>query len=187
MVYVVIVNGRPRSGKTQFEEYCKEYAESAEIANVYIDSTINPIKEIYKMLGWDGVSKTDEDRNTLHMLKNIWVNKCNGAIRYMANRVIEVFNKHADEDNIIFFDIREEDQINSAVSALCGLSEIYPVRIKTVVVIKHDVNGKIYGNMADDGINEFTDMYDTLIANITTLADLKVSAVNFIDMLIEEE
>ena len=54
---VVIVNGKPGVGKTFFQEICKDILRPAFCEQ---RSTVDKIKEIAKMGGWDG-EKTQEE------------------------------------------------------------------------------------------------------------------------------
>ena len=63
MVKIVVVNGMPMSGKSQFVEYClKELGIYGEEV-----STVDFVKELAKMSVWDGV-KRPRDRKFLRDL-----------------------------------------------------------------------------------------------------------------------
>ena len=78
MIKVVVVNGRPESGKTTFEEKCKELVNASstfwldENKRMMVDviSTVDFIKQIAIECGWDGV-KTPRNRKFLSDLKDL--------------------------------------------------------------------------------------------------------------------
>ena len=66
MVKIVVVNGMPMVGKSQFVEYClKELGIYGEEV-----STVDFVKELAKLSGWDGV-KRPRDRKFLSDLKDL--------------------------------------------------------------------------------------------------------------------
>ena len=66
---IVIVNGMPGSGKTTFENFCKEHLG----AYCEIISTIDIIKEMARFGGWNG-EKDSKSRKLLSDLKDLWTN-----------------------------------------------------------------------------------------------------------------
>ena len=66
MAKLVIINGMPMSGKSQFVEYCLKILDDygAEI------STVDFVKELAQEAGWDGV-KRPKDRKFLSDLKDL--------------------------------------------------------------------------------------------------------------------
>lgn len=181
MKYVVIVNGKPGSGKTTFERKCKAYLNTNEMAWCYIHSSIAPIKEIYKQLGWDG-KKTDEARRNLSILKQMWIDTNNGPLKHLIDYVYKLSN---DEDHIIFTDIREESEIVKAVEVLSVLHYI-GIKCTTVFVDRNDddINGTEYGNKSDDNVGQNMSIYDHIIHNDGDLDSLTETAEDFIDAIL---
>ncbi len=68
---VVAINGIALAGKDSFANRVAAVAmrHKFQVATI---STIDPIKEFYKQLGWDGV-KTDTHRKNLNILKRVWI------------------------------------------------------------------------------------------------------------------
>ena len=66
MFKVVVINGKPRSGKDTFVDACDS------ICGVYVDSasTVDFVKDIAAQCGWDG-SKTAKNRQFLSDLKDL--------------------------------------------------------------------------------------------------------------------
>ena len=65
---IAIVNGRGASGKTTFETMVQKIA-AARGKKVKVTSTIDYVKEVAELLGWDG-EKTPENRRFLSDLKD---------------------------------------------------------------------------------------------------------------------
>ena len=62
---VVVINGSGGVGKSTFIELCREWDN-----RVFETSTVDFVKEVAKMCGWDG-TKTDENRKFLSDLKDL--------------------------------------------------------------------------------------------------------------------
>lgn len=160
MKYVIIVNGKPESGKTTFEHYCRDYIERNEYGWAYIISSIDPIKEIYKQLGWKG-NKGDKERKHLSDLKRIWIESCNGPTQYLINYVMNLGNNG---DSFIFTDIREEPEIIKLKEVL-DILNIIDIRCETVLIKRHQVEGTKHDNKSDDSVGQNESLYTTIIHN----------------------
>jgi hypothetical protein len=185
MVKVVIVNGRPESGKTTFEWKCRELLGASstfwfnENKRTLIDvySTIDFVKEIAKQCGWDGI-KSPENRKFLSDLKDLLTQW--NDIPY--KKVIETA-KHLREDRfccpndwILFVDCREPEEIQKLKERL---------NATTVLVRRLDDEVNETSNHAD--ANVFNYEYDYTIKNYGDLSDLVVECVNFLDYMKERE
>lgn len=181
MKYVVIVNGKPESGKTTFETGCKRYINDTELAWCHIVSSIDPVKDIYRKLGWDG-NKTDKARKELSILKKIWMDNCNGPLTYIVNYVM---NLEKDEDHVIFVDIREESEIEKIVEVFNAL---YMLNIKctTVFINRPDNDGIEYGNKSDDMVGNNMSIYNHIINNDGGVDKLLGLSYKFIEDVIFE-
>lgn len=179
--YVVVVNGKPESGKTTFEEACAEYLNISEMAWCHIVSSIDPIKKIYKSLGWDG-KKTDKARKDLSILKKMWIDNCDGPISYIVKFITELSN---DEDHVVFVDIREESEIIKLVEVLDTL-HVIDIRHSTIFIMRPENAGIEYGNKSDDMIGSNLSIYDTIISNSGDIDKLREQAKEFINTLMEE-
>lgn len=182
MKYIVIVNGKPKSGKTTFEKECIKYLDEYETSNGHILSSINPIKEVYTKLGWNGV-KTDKARKDLSVLKDIWIGNNNGPTNYILENVMELSTY---EDHIVFVDIREESEIIKLVDVLEPLS-ILGIKYTTVFINRTDYSGIEYKNKSDDSVGNNISIYQHMIINSGSIGNLRECARNFIDLIIEEE
>lgn len=177
MKYVVIVNGKPGSGKTTFEHECENYLDITESAYGHIISSIAPIKDIYKQLGWNGRKKTDEVRKHLSILKQIWIDLCDGPTTYILKFVLGLDDT---DDHIIFTDIREESEIIKLTEVLDNLS-VLGVKYTTLFIDRPDIVGIEHGNKSDDNVGQNMSLYKHYIDNHGTLDNLKEMAKSFIN------
>ena len=139
MYKIVIMNGKPCSGKTTFEELCGIFC------TTYLYSTIDPIKEVAKKIGWKG-TKDKEDRIFLSELKQISKKYNNFPVEWVKNQIETTISDYANvgidiEDKykkvIFFVDCREIKEIEE-------LKSILP-NVVTAVIVR-DKNGKEYRN-----------------------------------------
>lgn len=180
MKYVIIVNGRPESGKTTFEHFCRDFIELNEYGYVHIISSIDPIKEIYKQLGWNG-SKGDKERKHMSDLKKIWIESCNGPTKYLVDYVMKLQDNG---DSFIFTDIREESEIIKLKEILDALS-IIDIKCETVLMKRHHVDGIEHGNKSDDNVGQNESIYSTIVHNgCDNLEEFRAYANMFIEDLI---
>jgi hypothetical protein len=175
MKHVVIVNGKPLSGKTTFETECMKILsdfESNYHGSVNMVSTIDQVKYIYKLLGWDGISKTEEDRKNMSDLKQLYIRKCNGPVRDLFNMVCKNFDK----DAIFFVDCRETPEIRKLEELFTAMSMV-GVKFTSVYINKKDDHD--YGNNSDRvSCDEYS--YEYHIDNNKSLKHLHIQAENFI-------
>lgn len=101
MKIIYIVNGYPQSGKDTFVKYCKELI----IGNVHSKSSIDRVKQIADICGWDGV-KNDISRKMLSDMKSL-------LIKYFNMPFIELikFVDLMEDDDVLFYMVREPDEI----------------------------------------------------------------------------
>jgi hypothetical protein len=179
MKYVVIVNGKPESGKDTFINKCCKYIDDNEIAHCKSVSSIDPVKKVLKDLGWDGI-KTNSARAMLSMLKEFWASNNNGPTGYLINNVL-TDKTSSNEDVVIFTHIREPKEIEKFRNAMKALEPL-GIKVCTILVTRYEAD-KEYGNAADDNVLEYK--YDYCIKNDGSLDDLKNHAVWFIDAIME--
>lgn len=182
MKYIIIMNGKPESGKTTFENMCRDYLNDIEYAHCHIISTIDPIKDIYKKLGWNG-KKTDKARKELSILKKMWIDNCNGPTKYITNYIFELNRR---EDHVVFVDIREESEIIALADILNALQPI-DIKCYKCLVERPDNAGLEYGNKSDDMVGNNKSLYDIGIDNSGTLDDLRKASYKFINDLFDIE
>jgi hypothetical protein len=105
---IILINGVGGSGKDSFVLSVQDVAMKSGLL-VNCISTIDPVKDIYKNLGWDG-RKTPEHRANLNLLKNIWIKNTNnlGPLSWTREQ-IRLHSLY--KSDILFIMIREYEQI----------------------------------------------------------------------------
>jgi len=172
---IILVNGMPESGKTTFEKFCQEELYINYDIPCEIYSTINPIKNIAKKIGWNG-KKTPKDRRFLSDLKDLCTKYSDYSISWIKSKIntdLEFY--HTKEEIIFFIDTREPEEIERLKKEWGA---------KALLVRRATVENKEHSNHADANVFQYE--YDYIIKNIGTLEDLKKIAKNFI-MKIENE
>ena len=186
---VVIINGKPQSGKDTFCKYAQGYCDDDESANTLIISSVDPLKEMLTQLGWDG-TKTDKIRDMLMDMKQLWVQNQDGPTMFLFNNILEFHKACTGEDNIVFVHIREPEEIKKLVNALTGF-ESMGIDVISLLVIREGgedtPNQPADTRRSDDEalINSYE--YDVTINNDEDLIKLQELAAEFVDKLLEDE
>lgn len=175
MKYVIITNGVPGSGKTTFQEMCRQFLEAEQSAHYHNVSSIDYVKHIYGLLGWNGV-KSDKARKDLSILKRMWISNCNGPLAQALDYVCRL---SMDEDHVIFVDVREESEIIKYQEAF-GAIKCILIKCVAVFISRNEVSGIEHGNKSDDNVGKNMSLYDYVINNDGTLDDLKAYAIDTI-------
>ena len=186
---VVIINGKPQSGKDTFCKYAQGYCDDDESANTLIISSVDPLKEMLTQLGWDG-TKTDKIRGMLMDMKQLWVQNQDGPTMFLFNSILEFHKACTGEDNIVFVHIREPEEIKKLVNALTGFESMGIDVISLLVIRKggeDTPNQPAETRRSDDEalINSYE--YDVTINNDGDLIKLQELAAEFVDKLLEDE
>lgn len=186
---VVIINGKPQSGKDTFCKYAQGYCDDDESANTLIISSVDPLKEMLTQLGWDG-TKTDKIRDMLMDMKQLWVHNQDGPTMFLFNNILEFHKACTGEDNIVFVHIREPEEIKKLVNALTGFESMGIDVISLLVIRKggeDTPNQPAETRRSDDEtlINSYE--YDVTINNDGDLIKLQELAAEFVDKLLEDE
>ena len=186
---VVIINGKPQSGKDTFCKYAQGYCDDDESANTLIISSVDPLKEMLTQLGWDG-TKTDKIRDMLMDMKQLWVQNQDGPTMFLFNNILEFHKACTGEDNIVFVHIREPEEIKKLVNALTGF-ESMGIDVISLLIIRGSGEGTpnqpAETRRSDDEalINSYE--YDVTINNDEDLIKLQELAAEFVDKLLEDE
>lgn len=186
---VVIINGKPQSGKDTFCKYAQGYCDDDESANTLIISSVDPLKEMLTQLGWDG-TKTDKIRDMLMDMKQLWVQNQDGPTMFLFNNILEFHKACTGEDNIVFVHIREPEEIKKLVNALTGF-ESMGIDVISLLIIRGSgedtPNQPAETRRSDDEafINSYE--YDVTINNDEDLIKLQELAAEFVDKLLEDE
>lgn len=186
---VVIINGKPQSGKDTFCKYAQGYCDDDESANTLIISSVDPLKEMLTQLGWDE-TKTDKIRDMLMDMKQLWVQNQDGPTMFLFNNILEFHKACTGEDNIVFVHIREPEEIKKLVNALTGFESMGIGVISLLVIRKGEEdtpNQPAETRRSDDEalINSYE--YDVTINNDEDLIKLQELAAEFVDKLLEDE
>lgn len=155
----IIINGPANTGKDEIAKIAKKILDIP----VYNISSITPVMEIAKLMGWDG-KKDERSRELLSNLKDLWVEFNNGPINQLVKTVDEIDDRYNPPDPyLIFVHIREPEEIEK-------FKTNYPDT--TTVLVKRD-SIETYNNRADSFVNEYN--YDYIIENNGTLVELEES------------
>ena len=167
---IFIVNGTGGSGKTTFEKMVETIAEQ-EGYDVRIISTIDYVKQIAKMLGWDG-GKALNDRRFLSDLKDA-LTRWDDVPYQKIKENLETLNSTRQTD-AVFVDCREPEEIARFVKDYNAIT-ILVQRGETIT----------FGNHADDNVRNY--QYDITIDNSRGLDELNQEAQLFVETWFGED
>lgn len=163
---VFVINGAPMSGKDTFVKMLqKEFP-----GQVVNHSTVDSIKELYSLTGWNG-RKDAHSRKVLSDMKDYLTKKFDLPFLEVQNKIGEVL-KMADEtgkDMMLFLHVREPEEIARIVKA-------FPETV-TVQVTRQSTAMKDTSNHADANVNDYK--YDLTIDNDGTIDELRQKALCF--------
>lgn len=162
---IFILNGTAGAGKDTFANILGECIPTKHI------SSITPVKEVAKVLGWSG-DKTPEYRSFLCDTKKYLNSKGDFIWNYLDAQV-EDFRKD-DKTRVLLIDIREPEEIEEAAKRY-GAKTILITKIKDFS--NWDWAITRYTNSADYNVHNYN--YDYTIYNTGTLNELKYFAENF--------
>lgn len=181
-INIIIINGKPRSGKDTVIGYMKKYCDINECARCYSYSTIDPVKDVLRNLGWNG-EKTDEVRNMLSSMKQFWINTCDGPLKYCMDTIFQCMNMDTDDDMVLVFQIREPDEIHKLINAIKPIELAYNLNVSTLLVYRSEASQKHHGNKSDNDVAEY--VYDKSICNNSSIEDLWTVVKEYMDNLLE--
>lgn len=156
MKKVIIINGTGGCGKDTFVSLVSKYAK------VYNFSSIDAVKELATIIGWDG-TKSEKDRKFLSDLKRLTTEYND----FSFNSIKNAYEKFINSDNeIMFIHIREPEEIKRASDYFNALT----------LLIKRENYDNISSNASDANVDNYD--YDYIINN-TTLENLESRALEF--------
>lgn len=159
---IIIINGTGGSGKDTFVSLFSKYC------RVYNFSSIDKVKEIARLVGWNG-GKTEKDRKFLSDLKKLTTNYNDMA--FTDTKVaVEKFLQSKDE--VMFIHIREIPEIKRAVKEFGALT----------LLIKRKGYDNITSNESDANVDNYD--YDFIIEN-DTLEDLEKRTKSFVNKILK--
>lgn len=171
---VVIVNGRPGSGKTTFENMCQDILKSRCI----IVSTIDGIKSMARYGGWDG-KKEPKDRKFLSDLKDLFTAYNNFPFNYVVDK-IKTYEAELktydiiDQPHVVFVDCREPQEIEK-------FKNYYGKKATTLIIWRASTDFNETSNHADEDVWKYK--YDCIIENSGSLEELNAKAEGFLDLI----
>lgn len=149
---IVVVNGSGGSGKDTVVDFAMEILKESNIDRC---SSVDIVKEIAKLFGWDG-TKDDKTRKLISDLKDIWTEYNNGPFEYIRDRYETV------NSDILFVFVREPNEIQKLVDS-------YGDYVITLLIRRPNI--ETFNNHADMKVEEYN--YDYIIENDGTFDDLK--------------
>lgn len=180
-VVIVITNGAARSGKTTLQNLVKKHFD--DIYNIYIKSSVDVMYQVYKMLGWNGV-KNNIFRNDMRILKRMYIKNCDGPTRDIITAAMVALTNDSANDTIIFYDIREAEEINKLLDLVRPLNLI-GVYCKTMLIRRTTVESIKHGNHSDDDILTSDIEYDITVDNNGDLKHLEERIDNIVKQILE--
>lgn len=166
---VIVINGKPTSGKSTFIKLCKELHHST-----YELSMVDWVKRIASIdFGWNEV-KDEKGRRLLADIKetacrynkNIIYDDIDNNLRYYANN-----SYLSNEEPILFINARNPEDIKYLIKKYNAIS----------LFIDNPNVPMVESNSEDKGIENYK--YNVTIVNNGTLEELKEKAGNFLEEL----
>lgn len=161
---IIIINGKGGSGKDAFVD-----AASA-CWRVWNVSSIDPVKEAARVLGWSG-EKDDASRRFLSELKEATTRYNDYTTRYLMDKAAGFMESGG---NLLFLHVREPENIKKLSNLLVERG----YNIKTLLVRRPETEGREYGNASDDGVEAY--QYDLEFSNDVELESLRGKVEKFI-------
>ena len=165
---VFVINGAGGVGK---DTLCDLAAKHFKVYNV---SSIDPIKEIAAMTGWAG-EKTDKARRFLSDLKKLTVDYNNYPTLWGKARFDEFM---ASDNEVMFFHIREAEEIKKYVEATGGMAKTLLIRGG------NRMNKAHYGNVSDDEVENYD--YDYYFVNDKNIEEAECTFCEFLRKVMGE-
>ena len=173
---ILIINGKPRTGKSTF---CKSAIQKSGL--VYQYSTVDEIKKLAILLGWDGV-KDEKGRKFLSDLKDATSAYNDLPRQHILKQIKKYQELYKDEPlalkNMVFLiHSREPDDIDKWRDEYGAKAILIKGNLK--------LDNIEWNNHADDEV--FDCIYDYIIDNTESLDEWKKTAAWFINEIRKEE
>ena len=163
---VVVINGAGGVGK---DTMCSFAAQAYKVRNV---SSVDPIKAIARMAGWDG-DKSDKSRKMLSDLKMLFTEYNDLCLRYIKEQYGQFLEG---DEQVMFVHIREPEEI-------ARLQQAIGENCKTLLIRRDDPQGAVYGNRSDDQVENYA--YDLYFDNNIPLSELPNAVKIFFKKFLE--
>lgn len=161
---IIIINGNGGVGKDTFIKVLSSVFRDVDIWSY---STIDKVKEIATMIGWDGV-KDEKSRKLLADLKSLCDSYNDMTFKDMKQSVADFKNSYG---TLLFIHIREPHNIERAKKEFDAI---------TMLVTRDSVEN-ITSNEADKHVAEYD--YDYVVKNDGDLEQLKSEAKKFLQYI----
>ena len=166
---IFIVNGFPRSGKSKFCELIRDYLGENK---VYILSTVDFVKEIATLCGWDG-AKNGKNRKFLADLKNLLTEWDDVPIKKIKKELANIQHLYESYDLdtsqvVVFIMCREPNEIARLCREL-GAKSLF---------ISRDNHETDFSNTSDAEVENYN--YDIYFHNPEGIENLFRKIENFI-------
>lgn len=170
-MHIYVVNGAPCAGKTTFENNVKQIVGEK---NCEILSTITPIKEIAKMVGWNG-QKDLKSRKFLSDLKDLLTEYNDFSFNYISASIAEYVQFWGDygvaaDWVTVFIDCREPEEIKKLCDKLGA---------KSLLIRRASAENSATSNHADEEVLNYD--YDIVIENDGNLIEFANKAFDFVE------
>lgn len=167
---IFVTNGAPGVGKTTFEENVKKIVGHK---TCYILSTITPIKEIAKDLGWNG-EKDLKNRKFLSDLKDLLTEWKDIPFNYVCKEISYIKREWEEygaigDHLVVFVDCREPEEIKRLCDELDA---------KSLLIRRASAENSETSNHADSEVLNYN--YDIVIENNGDLRDFANKAFDFV-------
>lgn len=157
---VVVINGAGGVGK---DTMCSFAAQEYKVRNV---SSVDPIKAIARMAGWEG-DKSDKSRKMLSDLKMLFTQYNDLCLRYIKEQYGQFLEG---DEQVMFVHIREPEEIARFVAAA-------PQHIRTLLITNSKKEQHVYQNASDDNVANYA--YDAVYDNKLPLKETEKAFLDF--------
>lgn len=169
MKQVVIINGKGGVGKDFLCDIVGKYYK------IKVISVVDEVKRIAENCGWKG-EKTPEARKFLSDLK-LALENYNGLPLMSVFEKLNTFIQKDDE--ILFIHMREKNDIEMLIQLVNFTGMCKSLSITTLLVERDGLSDNIYGNVADDNVNDY--LYDYVYKNNCSLDEVESDFMRFFD------
>lgn len=172
---VVIINGKPMSGKDKFVELCGNYAT---VKNV---SSIDLVKEAFRIMCYikksDEISKNDVTRRLMSMMKTMSIELNDAPFHYCRDEVVRFLEKHT---GIIFVHIREAAEIAKLKEFVESYKENHSELNFDLMTLKIEYDQSVEAdNPSDNDVDNYE--YDMTLKNPGTEEAFDAMAKTFVE------